>query len=244
MAEKRQALIGITGGNAKSETGADVFQLGQAYIEAIRLAGGVPILIPSALEQAQLEQLLPNLDGLLFTGGGDIETARFNGTPHPKIYGVDPARDRLEFTLLELALDRHLPFLAICRGVQVLNVAFGGGLYTHIEDQLPNALKHDWFPGYPRDKHAHTVSLTCGSLLHDIFQADEVPVNSLHHQGISRVGSGLEAIAFAPDGLVEGLVVKGEPFAVGVQWHPECLPADVTMQSLFQAFITAAQPAS
>ena len=241
MSGTPQAIIGITGGNAKSRTGAEVFQLGRAYIEAILLAGGVPLLIPTGLDKAGLSHLIHHLDGVLFTGGGDIQTERFNGSPHPKIYGVDPERDALEFDLLELALGRHLPFLAICRGAQVLNVAFGGGLYTHLADQLPNALKHDWFPAYPRDKHAHTVSLTRGSLLHDIFRADEVPVNSLHHQGIARVGEGLEAVAFAPDGLVEGLVVRGEAFAVGVQWHPECLPEDAPMQTLFARFITACE---
>lgn len=237
----RPAIIGITGGNAKSQTGAAVFQLGKAYVKAVLLAGGVPLLIPTGLDKPGLNALIHHLDGLLFTGGGDIQTARFNGSPHPKIYGVDPERDNLEFDLLELALGHHLPFLAICRGAQVLNVAFGGGLHTHLADQLPNALKHDWFPAYPRDKHAHTVSLTRGSLLHDIFQADDVPVNSLHHQGISRVGEGLEAVAFAPDGLVEGLVVRGEPFALGVQWHPECLPEDAGMRALFKTFIAACQ---
>lgn len=241
MNRKQQAIIGITGGNTKSQSGADVFQLGQAYPDAVHKAGGIPLMIPTGLSDTELAQVLDRLDGVLFTGGGDIETSYFNGIPHPKVYGVAPERDRLEFSLLEQALNRHLPILAICRGIQVLNIAFGGELYTHIEDQMDNPLKHDWFPDYPRDKQSHTVRLASGSLLRDIFQADEVPVNSLHHQGISKIGEGLKAVAFAPDGLVEGLEVKGEGFAAGVQWHPECLPEDAAMQALFTRFIAAGQ---
>jgi putative glutamine amidotransferase len=234
-------IIGITGGNIKSRTGADTFTLGQAYVKAIRRAGGVSLLIPLGTERADLQRIVQLVDGLLFTGGGDVAVKRFKGQDHPKVGHVSPLRDQLEFTLLPLALQEHLPFLAICRGIQVLNVALGGTLYTHIEDQLENALKHDWYPNFPRDKHAHNVSLTRGSILDEIFEADEVPVNSLHHQGIARVGEGLEPFAFATDGLVEGLAVKEEKFAVGVQWHPECLPDDPEMQALFKTFITACQ---
>ena len=241
MPNSSRPIIGITGGNAKTQTGSTAFTLGQAYVTAIQRAGGIPLLIPLGTERSDLQRLLQLMDGVLFTGGGDIETKRFNGQDHPRVYGVSKLRDKLEFTLMELALKNHKPFLAICRGIQVLNVAFGGDLYTDIADQMENALKHDYYPDYPRDKHAHTVSLTSGSVLHDIFQADEVPVNSLHHQGIARVGEGLKPIAFAPDGLVEGLAVKDEKFAVGVQWHPECLPEDAKMEALFQAFIAACQ---
>jgi putative glutamine amidotransferase len=241
MANTRRPIIGITGGNAKSPTGADIFQLGRAYLEAVHRAGGTPLMIPNNLDAIELNPILKHLDGILFSGGGDIETARFKGRPHIKVSGVSPERDQLEFVLLKKALNRHLPLLAICRGIQVLNVAFGGDLYTHIADQMAAPLKHDWYPNYPRDKHAHNVSLTKGSLLRDIFQEMEVPVNSLHHQGISKLGEGLTGVAFAPDGLVEGVEIKGERFAIGVQWHPECLPDDKPMQALFASFIAACQ---
>ncbi|QRN82477.1 gamma-glutamyl-gamma-aminobutyrate hydrolase family protein [Chloroflexota bacterium] len=234
-------IIGITGGNVKNKTGSYAFNVGQAYVTAIRHAGGIPLLIPLGTGKADLHRISQLVDGVLFTGGGDIETKRFNGQGHPRVYGISPLRDKLEFTLMDIALKDHKPLLAICRGIQVLNVTFGGGLYTDIADQLENALKHDWYPNYPRDKHAHTVSLKQDSILHEIFQADDVPVNSLHHQGVGKVGDGLEAVAFAPDGLVEGLFVKDQNFAVGVQWHPECLPDDSPMQALFKAFITACQ---
>ena len=239
MPASPRPIIGITGGNIKSKTGAYTFTLGQAYVKAIRHAGGIPLLIPLGTGRADLRRIIQLVDGILFTGGGDVAIERFKGQEHPKVANVSPLRDQLEFTLMELVFEEHLSLLAICRGIQVLNVAFGGTLYTHIEDQLDNALKHDWYPNFPRDKHAHTVSLAYGSVLHEIFEVDEVPVNSLHHQGIAKVGEGLEAIAFAPDGLVEGLAVVDEKFAVGVQWHPECLPDDPEMQALFKAFITA-----
>ena len=239
MANTSQPIIGITGGLMQNQSGSTVCQVGLAYNTAITRAGGLPLLIPIGIDLQSLDSLIDIVDGVLFTGGGDIDLSYFDGVTHPRVYGVSPERDQLEFALLKAILEKHLSFLAICRGIQVLNVAFGGTLHTHIQDQVDNALKHDWFPGYPRDNLAHTVSLTCDSLLFKILGADDVPVNSLHHQGIAKVGNGLEAIAFAPDGLVEGLVVEGEKFALGVQWHPECLPDDPGMQNLFGKFIEA-----
>jgi putative glutamine amidotransferase len=237
MPSRSKPIIGITSGLAQNKSGATICQVGQAYINAISRAGGLPVIIPIGIGEQGAIDLVDTLDGILFTGGGDIDPVHFNGEPHPRVYGIEPERDRLEFTLLKAVLDRHIPFLAICRGIQVLNVAFSGTLHTHIQDQLPEAMKHDWFPGYPRDKIAHSVSLTCGSILNNIFDEDDIQVNSLHHQGIDKVGNGLEAIAFAPDGLVEGLVVNGEKFALGVQWHPECLPDDAGTQNLFKKFV-------
>jgi putative glutamine amidotransferase len=233
--------IGITSSLTENQSGSPVSQVSQAYINAVQNAGGIPIIIPVGLDTASLTDLLPRLDGLLLSGGGDIEPKRFNGRPHPKVSSVSPERDHMEFSLLEKALAVGKPLLAICRGIQVLNVAFGGDLYTHIQDQLQPALKHDWYPKFPRNKLAHTVSLKCGSKLHEIFGDGEIQVNSLHHQGIAKVGKGLEATAFAPDGVVEGLEVQDADFALGVQWHPECLPNEKGMQALFQAFVAASR---
>ena len=234
---KHAPLIGLTGGLGRNTSGSKVNQVGQAYINSIQKVGGIPVLIPIGVDTDSPKALAHRLDGLLLTGGGDLDPARFNGQPHPKVYGISPERDALELQLIETFLEGGKPLLAVCRGIQALNVAFGGTLHTHIADQVENALKHDWFPGYPREKLAHTVSLKCGSVLHDLFGADDIPVNSLHHQGIARVGQGLEAIGFAPDGLVEALTVEGADFALGVQWHPECLPEDPGMQALFIAFV-------
>jgi len=232
-------IIGLTSTLSTNASGSPVCQLGRAYIDAVQKAGGIPLAISVGIGQVQTKALLSRLDGLLLTGGGDIDPGTFKSASHPKVYGISPERDALEFYLLEAAVASNKPILAICRGIQVLNVAFGGDLYTHIQDQLQNSLKHDWFPKFPRDKLAHTVRLIPGSKLHRIFQRDEIRVNSLHHQGIKTVGEGLKATAFAPDGIVEGLEVDGAGFALGVQWHPECLPEDETSARLFNAFVDA-----
>ena len=232
-------LIGITSSLTRNRAGSLIYQVGQAYVNAIEKAGGTVLILPITQSVATLDSLISQLDGIVFSGGGDIALKYFNGTPHPRVYGVQPERDEFEFRLLERVLASDIPLLAICRGIQILNVAFGGDLYTHIADQVEGALKHDWFPGYPRDKIAHSVKLQPNSKLHKVFNQDMIDVNSLHHQGIARVGDGLAATAFAPDGLVEGLEVKDSNFAVGVQWHPECLPNDPQMQNLFTAFISA-----
>ena len=241
MPRKHNPLIGITGGLMTNKAGSTVCQIGQAYALATQKAGGVPVLIPVGSDASSLSDLLLRVDGLVFTGGADIDPQRFNGTPHPRIYGISPERDEMEFSLMEKALEAKKPLLAICRGIQVLNVAFGGSLYTHVQDQLDSAIKHDWYPDFPRDRHAHTVNLSGSSQLHEIFEEDQIQVNSLHHQGVASVGKGLNATAFAPDGLVEGLEVEGADFALGVQWHPECLPDDACMQKLFKALISASK---
>jgi len=234
-------LIGITSSLTKNKAGSMICQVGQAYINAVQNAGGIPMMLPVGMNKTSITAILPRLDGVLLSGGGDIDPTRYNGESHARVHGISPERDDMEFSLLAKALDAGKPLLAICRGIQVLNVAFGGGLYTHIQDQLKPSLKHDWYPKFPRNKLAHTVSLTKGSKLNDIFGEDEIQVNSMHHQGVAEVGRGLKATAFAPDGLVEGLEVQDVNFALGVQWHPECFPHDSGMQALFRAFISASR---
>jgi putative glutamine amidotransferase len=239
MSRSPQPLIGITSGLTQNKSGSPVCQLGQAYASAIQIAGGIPIIIPLGIDEENLDELIPRLDGILFSGGADIDPNLFGGTPHPRVYGISPERDALEIALIRKALSADKPLLAICRGIQVLNVALGGTLYTHIQDQRDQSLKHDWFPDFPRDKLAHSVRLTPGSKLHQIFGSEEIRVNSLHHQGLAELGQGLRATGFAPDDLVEGVEVEGASFAIGVQWHPECLPDDSGSQALFTAFVEA-----
>ena len=239
MNQHHQPLIGITGSLIRKKTGSLVCQVGQTYVTSIQKAGGIPMMIPVGMAIQSLDTLLSHLDGVLFTGGADIDPQRFTDRTHPRVYGVSPARDTLELALIGKVLEIDKPFLAICRGIQVLNVACGGELYLDIADQMSNSIKHDWFPGFPRDKLVHVVRLTPGSKMNEIFGADEIQVNSLHHQGISQIGKGLTATAFSPDGLVEGLEVNRKTFALGVQWHPESLPETQSQQRLFQAFIEA-----
>jgi putative glutamine amidotransferase len=193
------------------------------------------------LSDAELEDLLPRLDGILLIGGGDIDPARFDGLPHPRVYGIEPGRDAMEIRLVQRAAVTGKPFLGICRGVQVINVALGGALHTDIGDQLPGALRHDWYPDVPRDLLAHTVRVAPESRLAAVLGGEQFEVNSLHHQGLSHVALRLRIAATAPDGLAEAVELEGHPFGFGVQWHPEWLQAHEPQRRLFRALVEAAR---
>jgi putative glutamine amidotransferase len=234
-------LIGITTARVLNNANIHVMSTAEAYVQAVYKAGGLPILIPLGIADADLEALLERLDGLLFTGGGDIAPERYGGHPHPRVYDIDPDRDRIELFLVERAVKQGMPFLGICRGFQVINVALGGSLYEDILDQHPGALKHDYFPGYPRDQLVHPVTITPGSRLAEILGQTEVDVNSLHHQGVRQVPGALPLTALAPDGIPEAVELLGHPFGLAVQWHPEWLQAYAPMRRLFEAFVGAAK---
>ncbi len=232
-------LIGITTGRTLSSANYHLIAAVDAYITAVQNAGGLPVLIPIGLTRDDLLRLRKSLDGILFTGGGDINPRLFGGQPHPAINGVDEQRDELEIELVRLAAETGWPFFGICRGAQIVNVALGGSLYTHISAQLSGAVRHDCFLNMPRDLIAHPVSIRPGCLLERAANGVELGVNSLHHQGINRVGAGLEVLAEAPDGLAEAVWLKGHPFGLGVQWHPEWLPGSPAHQAIFSAFVEA-----
>jgi putative glutamine amidotransferase len=211
-----------------------------SYLRAIQNAGGIPLLIPPRLTPEQLEKTLALLDGLVLIGGGDIDPARFDGLPHPRVYDIDPERDFLDLTLARLAAERGLPFLAICRGIQVVNVALGGTLYTDIADQYPGALRHDWYPNIPRSYLAHPIRVEAGSRLAGLLAGTELRVNSLHHQAAAVPAPGLHVTAWAADGLIEGLEVPGHPYGQAVQWHPEWLQEHPSQRALFAGLVEAA----
>ncbi len=199
------------------------------------------MIIPGGLSEQGLQALFARLDGLLLTGGSDIDPQRFNGRPHPRVYGVDKQRDELEIRLVQMAAENGKPFLGICRGIQVINVALGGSLYTDISSQLANSLRHDWYPNIVRDYLAHPVSIAAGSCLAQVLGGESFEVNSLHHQGLDRLAPGLQAVAYAPDQLIEGVELPGHPFGLGVQWHPEWLQEHAPQRQLFQALVRAAE---
>lgn len=235
-------LIGITTGRlADSKENVTRMAVGEAYIQSIHRVGGVSILIPVGLSAGGLEQIFSHLDGVLFTGGGDINPQIYNGKAHNAVYGIDGARDEMEIALVKLAVSQKLPFLGICRGIQVINVALGGTLYTDISSHHPGALKHDYFPGYPRDYLSHSIQVAENSILSFILKNTSPQVNSMHHQGIEQIAPSLVSTAFAPDGLVEGIEMPDHPFGIGVQWHPECLPELESMQALFDSLVQASQ---
>ncbi len=234
-------LIGLTTRNLPHPTHAwPMIASPKSYTEALLRADAVPVLIPLNTPADLLPDLLARLDGIIFTGGGDIQTERFNGRPHEKVYGIDLERDAFELALAEQVIALGMPFLGICRGFQLVNVALDGTLYTHISDQLDGALDHSHNPDLPTDLPAHTVELKPGSRLAEIYDAETIMVNTLHHQGAERIAPRLETIGTAPDGLVEAVVLPEHPFGIAVQWHPEWMPEDATQQKLFIAFRQAA----
>ncbi len=212
-----------------------------AYLHAVQQAGGVPVVLPPQLSPASLRDLAGELSGLLLTGGGDVDPALFGEVPHATLYDVAPARDTLETSVLHRALERGRPVLAVCRGVQVLNVALGGSLHqdvgTEPGTQLPHSQKE------PRDQPTHKVKVTPGSRLAETLGTDELEVNSMHHQAINRLGRGLVAVAWAPDQVVEGAELADRArFVLGVQWHPEELVGhSEPARRLFAALVAAAR---
>ena len=233
-------LIGITSENTENQYGQPAVRALRTYVREIIKAGGIPVVIPSETPKERLVELFARLDGIILTGGDDIDRTRFNGEAHPKIGKPDPIRDECEITLARLAVEKQKPIFGICRGIQLLNVALGGTLYTHVEDQHPAKVKHDYYPEPPRDLISHTVTIDENSKLFEIVAETEIPVNSLHHQGIKTLAKQLVATAHAPDGLIEAAEVSEHPFAIAVQWHPEWIPEQPASQALFKAFIAAA----
>ena len=198
------------------------------------------------VQGALLKALFRQADGLIFTGGGDIDPAFYNESPQvDNLYQIQKARDELELALMKLALQAHKPFFAICRGAQVMNVAGGGNLWQDITSQRPQAMRHDYFHEdihFPRNYIVHEVALDQSSLLTKILGTDRLPVNSLHHQAIKDVSPLLKVTGYADDGVVEVLEAIDHPFGLGVQWHPEELVADqVTARQIFAAFIEASR---
>jgi putative glutamine amidotransferase len=232
-------LIGITTNQSKNIHGHPTVFLMQSYINAVMQAGGVPVLIPSMIHEDGWDAVYARIDGILFSGGGDISLDHFHGDPHPRIDDVDPERDSVELKLINAAASDGKPFLGICRGAQLVNVGLGGTLYTHIHDQLPNSLDHD-YPGNMRMVFVHEVKLEEGARIAEIFGEPIIKVNSLHHQGLKDIAPSLRVTGHAPDGLVESVELPDHPFGLAVQWHPEWLTDEEPTQNLFRKFVEAA----
>lgn len=235
----RTPIIGITTYNDLNLQGFPAVLVLRAYVNAIINAGGTPVLIPSGIPQGSSTELLDRLDGVLFTGGGDISIDRYNGIAHPSLYNVDEQRDELEFQLIRAAIENDKPFLGICRGLQLLNVVLGGSLYSDIAAQKPDSIKHDYYPDIPRQFIAHQIQVLSDSKLGRILGSTTLEVNSLHHQGIMNVASQLNPVGFAPDRLVEAIELPGHTFGIAVQWHPEWLTDQEHSRYLFSSFVNA-----
>jgi gamma-glutamyl-gamma-aminobutyrate hydrolase PuuD len=197
------------------------------YVRAVERAGGRAVLVPP--DDDGIDEVLDALDGLVFSGGNDLEPDEYGAAVHPKTVGTNPERDRGELALLRSALDRDLPVLAICRGFQVLNVARGGDIVQH----LPDLVGHEAHREVLGEFSEHAVRVDPSSRIGEVQGA----VKSHHHQALGRVGDGLREVAWAEDGTVEGLEDPEKPFLVGVLWHPEAGED----QRLFEQLVAAAR---
>ncbi len=233
--------IGVTGvtreWDGQTRTGVNA-----AYVRAVLAAGGVPVLLLPELTPEETLDLFCDCDALLLTGGEDVDPACYGAECHPKLGTVDRRRDANELALVADARARDLPILAICRGIQLLNVACGGSLIQDIPSERPSHINHD--PATPRDTAAHAIAIEPGSRLSQIMEASELQANSFHHQAVDRVGEGLVVSATSPDGLVEAVESSDQAeWIVAVQWHPEELSMsdEAVDRRLFSALISAAR---
>lgn len=238
MSNRRRPLIGIT---MRVEFETDRFYLARFYSEAVEAAGGVPLHLSLIPKEDYIREALESLDGLLLPGSdSDMDPMLYHREPHRRLGSVHTIKDSTDLLALEEVEKRGLPLLAICFGMQALNVSRGGTLIQDIESELPEAIKHQQGP--PRDRRSHRVRFLDGSLVRELAGAPDALVNSHHHQAIERVGKELVATAWTSDGLVEALEdPRADRFALAVQWHPEIAwEEDEFSLRMFKRFVEAA----
>jgi putative glutamine amidotransferase len=240
MCDKRIPRIGITCMTILAENYSPRVGMSQSYIRALLEAGAAPLLIPNIADKAVLRAVYQRLDGLLLPGGGDIDPAHYGEARHVNCNEPSAERDDTELALARWAMEGGMPVLAICRGIQVLNVALGGSLIQDIQSQIAGAQRHDWYPNHPRDRLSHSVAVRPDTRLARIAGTRSLEVNSLHHQSVKDLAPGLVETGRSTDGIIEAVEAPDHAFAVGVQWHPEELVGgDARARRLFAAFVEA-----
>jgi putative glutamine amidotransferase len=215
-------LIGVTTWQSPRPSNRFQYAVSSEYVAAIEEAGGVAVTLPAQPEA--VPDLIAALDALILTGGGDIDPVHYGQSLHPATRSIDPDRDRFELDLARMAVERGLPLLGICRGIQVLNVALGGALIQDIPDQVPAALVHQTPEDVPIA--THHVRVQPNSRLAALIQSTGLLTNSDHHQAIQSPAPVLRAVAWSQDGVVEAVESTDQAFIIGVQWHPELLFRD------------------
>ncbi len=211
------------------------------YINSVYAAGGMPVNIPIVENEKDYDAYLGMLDGIIFTGGGDISPRYYGENPLRQVNAMSSIRDEWELGLFKKAYEKNLPMIGICRGIQLINVALGGSLYQDINEQIPSSLGH-----YPKetqmDELYHSVNILKESDLYHILGLDKIYVNSFHHQSVKILGSDLAVAATSEDGIIEGIEATDSRFLIGVQWHPEALSKRYPIfLELFKKIVSAAR---
>ncbi|MCC3451899.1 MAG: gamma-glutamyl-gamma-aminobutyrate hydrolase family protein [Microcoleus sp. PH2017_15_JOR_U_A] len=230
---KKHPIVGITT-YCRSQAGE--YCLNGAYIDAVQAAGGIPILLPP--NQLDPASIFDAVDGLIFSGGGDINPELYGGFVDRTVYSVNAERDNFELSLAKLALRADIPVLGICRGMQVLNVASGGNLVVHVPDAYGEEVTHR--QENPIRAIEHIIKIDPDSRLAKIMGTTSTNVVSWHHQAVQTMIPGWQIVARAPDGLIEAIEYKYHPWMVAVQWHPEMSPKSLPDCGIFRAFVEAA----
>ncbi len=229
LSNKKSPIIGLTGNYKNGEC-----TLAEGYFTSILNAGGTPFIIPPFEDVDCIINVLNTIDGLLLTGGGDINPLFLNEEPVKELHSINHKRDKSELIIAKLAAERQIPILGICRGIQIMNAAFGGSLYQDIHTQKEGTcIKHD--QDLDRGYASHYVTLKEGSTISQIFKTDKLPVNSFHHQAIKEPAKGFQVSATSVDGVIEAMESTEYKSMIGVQWHPECfiMEGDESMMPLF-----------
>lgn len=205
------------------------------YLDGIRNAGGLPVILPLTSNQADAATLLMKCDGLLMTGGQDVDPFLYGHTATDRCGAVCRERDEMETHFFHEAIRQNIPILGICRGLQMINVLMGGTLYQDLPTETNSRINHHMQAPY--DRVSHQVSLTPDTALHQLLQVEDMGVNSYHHQAIKVLGAELEVMAVAEDGIVEAVLLPSRKFVWAVQWHPEYDLTNSSSQKIFKAFI-------
>lgn len=237
-----QKIIGITCNTLPATEASGPRQtLNRAYVWGVERAGGVPIILPVTRDADVIARYLGVVDGLLLSGGVDVDPACYGQPAHPELGEVDHDRDATELPLIRAALDADMPIFAICRGIQTLNVALGGTLYQDLPSERPSAIGHAQNERkIARDVCTHSVAIEPHTRLAEIIGASEMQCNSFHHQALRDVAAPLIVTGLAPDGVIEAVESPRHRYVVGVQFHPEeTARVDEASRRLFAAFVQA-----
>ena len=219
------------------------FFLPEAYVEAVIKAKGIPLILPGPGSIKSAAPYFRAVKGLLLAGGGDVDPGFYNEEPLPGLGEVTPDRDRFEIMLIRAAMQKKVPIMGICRGIQVLNVACGGSIIQHLPAEIDDPLKHS--QSAPRWHSTHKVSIAKDSRLAGILKCDSIRVNSYHHQAVRSPAPGFDVTARSSDGVIEAIEHRKSPFVIGVQWHPEgMITRDRNSRLLFRAFMEAVSRAN